>query len=58
MESVLTTTAYSFWFQAGVSKLKQDNHLYRECVKRVLDDIKNKGIEMDKLYLMTDGSPT
>jgi hypothetical protein len=58
VEGVLTTSAYSFWFQSGTSELTQDNHVIRECVNRVLEDIKSKGIEMNKLYIMTDGSPT
>ena len=37
---VLITKAHSFWTQQGISKLKSDNHFYRECVIRVLNDVK------------------
>ena len=42
--SVLMTTAYSFWSQQGASKLKSDNHYYRQCKDRVLSDARAKGL--------------
>lgn len=37
---VLMTTAYSFWSQESISKLKTDNHFYRQCKDRVISDAK------------------
>ncbi len=55
---VLTTKAYSFWTQQGVSKLKSDNHYYRECIERVISDTRNSGIPFDRIVQITDGAPT
>ena len=57
-DGVLMTKAYSFWTQQGISKLKSDNHFYRECVMRVLNDVKAESIPFDKVIQMTDGAPT
>jgi hypothetical protein len=57
-QGVLMTKAYSFWTQQGISKLKSDNHFYRECVMRVLNDVKAELIPFDKVIQMTDGAPT
>ena len=57
-DGVLMTKAYSFWTQQGISKLKSDNHFYRECVMRVLNDVKADSIPFDKVIQMTDGAPT
>ena len=56
--SVLMTTAYSFWSQQGVSKLKSDNHFYRQCKERVLSDARAKAIAFDRVIEITDGAPT
>ena len=55
---VLMTKAYSFWTQQGITKLKSDNHFYREYVMRVLNDVKAECIPFDKVIQMTDGAPT
>jgi hypothetical protein len=58
IDNILTTKAYSFWFQLGTSKLKTDGHMYRQCMTRVIENLKEKGIPIDRLYLITDGAPT
>ena len=57
-EGVLTTIAYSFWTQQGISKLKSDNHFYRECVERVISDARIRGVPFDRVIQITDGAPT
>ena len=54
---VLKTSAYSFWNQQGTSKLKSDNHFYRQCKDRVLSDLREK-VQFKKLIEITDGAPT
>ena len=56
--SVLMTTAYTFWSQQGASKLKSDNHYYRQCKDRVLSDARAKAITFDRVIEITDGAPT
>ena len=57
--AVVRTEAYSFWFQAQMSKLKTDNHVYRECVKHVLNDLRSKkGVIFDRVITITDGAST
>jgi hypothetical protein len=56
-DGILVTVAYSFWNQLG-GKLKSDNHFYRECVKRVFEITNGLGIELDIIYMLTDGAPT
>jgi hypothetical protein len=55
---VLMTKAYSLWTQQGTSKLKSDNHFYRQCVIRALNDVRADAIPFDKVVQMTDGAPT
>lgn len=55
---VLMTKAYSFWTQQGATKLKSDNHYYRQCKNRVLEDARIANIPFDRVVEMTDGSPT
>jgi hypothetical protein len=54
---VLKTSAYSFWNHQGTSKLKSDNHFYRQCKDRVLSDLREK-VKFKKLIEITDGAPT
>jgi hypothetical protein len=54
----LTTKAYSFWTQEGVSKFKSDNHFYREYLDRVTTDTRNSGVPFDRVIQITDGAPT
>ena len=54
---VLMTTAYSFWHQQGTTKLKSDNHYYRQCKDRVVSDVRNKSISFDRVIEITDGAP-
>ena len=54
---VLMTTAYSFWHQQGTTKLKSDNHYYRQCKDRVISDVRNKSISFDRVIEITDGAP-
>jgi hypothetical protein len=57
--AVVRTEAYSFWFEAQLGKLKSDNHLYRECVKYVLNELKTThGFAFDRVVTITDGAPT
>ena len=51
---VLMTKAYSFWTQHGTSKLKSDNHFYRQCFIRALNVLRADAIPVQ----MTDGAPT
>ena len=55
---VLMTTAYSFWNQQGTSRLKSDNHYYRQCKDRVLSDARAKSVMFDRVIEITDGAPT
>jgi hypothetical protein len=55
---VLITRAYSFWTQQGVSKLKSDNHYYRVCKNRVIEDAAQANVPFDKIIEITDGAPT
>ena len=55
---VLVTIAYSFWTQQGISKLKSDNHFYRQCKDRVLSDLRAKLVPFDRVIEITDGAPT
>jgi hypothetical protein len=55
---VLITRAYSFWTQQGVSKLKSDNHYYRVCKNRVIEDVARANVPFDKIIEITDGAPT
>ena len=55
---VLVTIAYSFWTQQGISKLKLDNHFYRQCKDRVLSDARSTSVQFDRLIEITDGAPT
>jgi hypothetical protein len=57
-EGVLTTIAFSFWTQQGISKLKADNHFYRECVERVISEARIRGVPFDRVIQITDGAPT
>jgi hypothetical protein len=56
--TVLKTSAYSFWHQQGTTKLKSDNHYYRQCKDRVLSDARAKSIIFDRVVEITDGAPT
>ena len=51
---VLMTKAYSFWTQQGTSKLKSDNHFYRQCFIRALNVLRADAIPVQ----ITDGAPT
>lgn len=55
---VLITRAYSFWTQQGVSKLKSDNHFYRVCKDRVIEDAARANVTFDRVIEITDGAPT
>jgi hypothetical protein len=55
---VLMTSAYSFWNHQGTSKLKADNHYYRQCKDKVLCDARTKSIDFDRIIEITDGAPT
>jgi hypothetical protein len=55
---VLMTIAYSFWHQQGTSKLKSDNHYYRQCKDRVIADVRAKSVPFDRVVEITDGAPT
>ena len=55
---VLMTKAYSFWTQQGISKLKSDNHFYRQCKDRVYSDARRAGVIFDRIVEITDGAPT
>jgi hypothetical protein len=52
---VLMTTAYSFWHQQGSSKLKSDNHYYRQSKDRVIDDVRARSVPFDRVVEITDG---
>jgi hypothetical protein len=56
--TVLKTSAYLFWHQQGTTKLKSDNHYYRQCKDRVLSDARAKSIIFDRVVEITDGAPT
>ena len=58
IDGVLVTIAYSFWTQQGISKLKSDNHFYRQCKDRVLSDARSKSVQFDRVIEITDGAPT
>lgn len=55
---VLMTRAYSFWHQQGTSKLKADNHFYRQCKDRVIIDARANAVAFDRIIEITDGAPT
>ena len=52
------TTAYSFWHQQGSSKLKSDNHYYRQCKDRVINDVRARSVPFDRVVEITDSAPT
>jgi hypothetical protein len=56
--TVLKTSAYSFWHQQGTTKLKSDNHYYRQCKDRLLSDARAKSIIFDRVVEIIDGAPT
>ena len=56
--NVLITRAYSFWTQQGTSKLKSDNHYYRQCKNRVFEDATRANVTFDRIIEITDGAPT
>ena len=58
VDNVLVTKAYSFWTQQGTSKLKSDNHYYRECKNRVIEDAHKANVPFDRVIEITDGAPT
>ena len=58
LNGVLVTKAYSFWTQQGTSKLKSDNHYYRQCKNRVIDDARTANVPFDRVIEITDGAPT
>ena len=55
---VLKTSAYSFWNHQGTSKLKSDNHYYRQCKDRVYGDLLKNLVKFKKVIEITDGAPT
>jgi hypothetical protein len=55
---VLMTNAYSLWNQQGSSKLKADNHFYRQCKDRVISDARANLVNFDRIIEITDGAPT
>ena len=57
-DGVLMTKAYSFWTKQGISKLKSDNHFYRECKDRAINYAKEAEIEFDRVIEITDGAPS
>jgi hypothetical protein len=57
-ERVLVTNAYSFWTQQGSSKLKSDNHFYRECKDKAIEDARVANVSFDRVIEITDGAPT
>ena len=57
-ERVLVTNAYSFWTQQGTSKLKSDNHFYRECKDKAITDAREANVQFDRVIEITDGAPT
>jgi hypothetical protein len=58
VNGVIVTKAYSFWTQQGASKLKSDNHYYRQCIDRVIQDTRDTGVVFDRVVEITDGAPT
>ena len=58
VSGVLVTKAYSFWTQQGISKLKSDNHYYRQCKNRVIEDARKANVPFDRVIEITDGAPT
>ena len=57
-ENALMTNAYSFWTQQGSSKLKSDNHFYRECKDKAIEDTRVANVSFDRVIEITDGAPT
>ena len=55
---VLVTKAYSFWTQQGISKLKSDNHFYRQCKDKVISDARSNLVPFDRIIEITDGAPS
>jgi hypothetical protein len=55
VDGVLTTKAYAFWTQQGISKLRSDNHFYRQCKDRVISGARAGGEVFDRI---TSGAPT
>ena len=43
---------------AWTSRLKSDNHYYRQCKDRVLSDARAKSVMFDRVIEITDGAPT
>ena len=55
---VLVTKAYSFWTQQVISKLKSDNHFYRQCKDKVIGDAPLNSVPFDRIIEITDGAPS